>query len=146
MFQTESNAHHPFLSALAGENRDVWTYVNLPLNRPWFYAMYSVNLLEGGIDETVLLSSVDQVTDLLHQCSTEIKVRQLMLVSPGSLNQTGHWRMEPLKEIWRGQLTDGGNQIDMFRLADGRHYINCHIQYLDLSQISDLTCLASFDS
>ena len=52
--------------------------------------------------------------------------------------------MEPLQEIWRGRLADTGNQIEMYGLANGGHYIDGHFRDVELSEISDLACLASF--
>ena len=68
----------------------------------------------------------------------------MMLVSPGYFNKQGHWCMEPLQEIWRGRLADTGNQIEMYGLANGGHYIDGHFRDVELSEISDLACLASF--
>lgn len=144
MFLTESHARHPVMSALAGEDQHVWTYVNLTINRPWFFAMYSLRLPEGEVGETVLLSSVDQVSQLLGQESDAVEVRQLMLISPGHVNHGGNWRMEPLHEIWRGRVADRSDQVLMYQLADGRRYIEGHWGDAELPQLSDLTCLASF--
>lgn len=134
------------MSALAGQDRDIWSYVHLTLSRPWFFATYSLNSPQGQVGETALLSSVEQVSQLLEGGSDSVEVQQLMLVSPGELNRAGSWQMEPLLEIWRGRLADSNDRVLMYRLADGRHYIDCHRQEVELSQLSDLACLATFQS
>lgn len=142
MFQSSSTARHPILSAIAGDDQHVWTYVNLAVNRPWFLLAYALHTSEGDIDENVLLSSPEQVVDLLRRNGNEITVSQLMLVSPKHLNQSEHWQMDPLVEIWRGQRGNCGTLT--YRLADGRQYIHAS-GALEPSPLENPTCLVSFD-
>lgn len=146
MFVTASSTRHPILSALAGEGQEVWTCVNLAINRPWFFATYSLYLPQGEIRESVLLSSIDQVNQLLGQDRDTMEVQQLMLVSPGYLNGAGHWRMEALSEIWRGRAAGLGDEVWMYHLADGRQYIEGWRTQDELPELTDVACLASFQA
>lgn len=142
MFQSSSTARHPVFSAVAGQNQHVWTYVNLILNRPWFFSTYTLHTPEGDLVENILLGSVEQVVDLFLRNGSEITISQLFLVSPKHLNESNFWRMEPLAEIWCGKPENG--TTFMYRLADGRQYVDA-IGTHDSPYDEDLTCVVAFD-
>ncbi|MBP2666362.1 MAG: hypothetical protein H6Q76_1342 [Firmicutes bacterium] len=131
------------MSAIAGENQHVWTYVNLALNTPWFCASYVQRTPDGEISETVLLSSANQITELFSRYAGSIKVTQLMLVSPARVNKTETWLMEPLREVWQGRSTKNSNAVFMYCLADGRRYVDSLEPYED-SELVDLDCVVHF--
>jgi hypothetical protein len=143
VFQSVSLARHPVMSALAGENHHVWSQLTLTANLPWFYASFALHTPDGSLIETVLLSSVDQVIDLLSKNGGEISIYQLFLVSPGYLNKTDHWRMEQLNEIWQGQIGTGKYSVCLYRLADGRVY-STEEGLIDASSLRHGACLVSF--
>lgn len=122
MFLTSINARDPMMSALAGEDQHVWTYLNLTSARPWFLASFRVETPESEITETVFLAYVEQVCDLLRQQQDDFQVTQLLLVSPGWLNESGNWLMQPLQEIWLGDR--GIGRAYMYCLPDGTQYID----------------------
>lgn len=131
------------MSAIAGENQHVWTYVNLALNAPWFCASYVQSTPDGDISETVLLSSANQITELFDRYAESIRVTHLMLISPSRLNRTETWLMEPLREVWRGRNTNNNEPVVMYRLADGRCYADSS-ELSDLSELVDLDCVVFF--
>ena len=130
------------MSAVAGADQDVWSYVSLTVNRPWFFVEFALHTEDGDIDEQMLLSEPEQVVDLFRRNGTEITVGQLMLVSPRHFNKTDRWQMDQLVEIWRAKH---GRRTFMYRLADGR-------ECLDESGVGsgrnpeELTCLVRFVS
>lgn len=143
MFKTTSHAHHPFMSAIAGDGQQVWTHVNLISALPWFFATYLQPSLDGPVLKTLLLSSVDQVADLLKDNEEEsIEISELMLVSPSYLNHTEGWLMEPLTEIWHGRLNnDSDDYAFIYFLASGKRYVDS-LESHDFLKISELKCLA----
>lgn len=141
VFQSSSHARHPLLSAVAGDDQHVWSYVSLTVNRPWFFMVYTFHTVEGDISEQILLSAPEQVADLFRRNGKEISVSQLMLVSPGHFKQSEQWRMDPLAQIWRGKKAHSAFR---YRLADGREYVE-GIHLTARSAGEELTCLVSFD-
>lgn len=131
------------MSAIAGDNQHVWTYVNLALNAPWFCASYVQRTPDGVISETVLLSSPNQIAELVSRNADSIAVTQLMLVSPSRLNKTETWQMEPLCEVWRGRSTKNNAAVVMYRLTDGRRYVDSS-ESSEPSELVDLDCVVSF--
>lgn len=127
------------MSAIAGEGKHVWTFVGLVVNRPWFLVTYS---REGEGCETLLLSSVDQVVDVLAKHRQEINVDQLQLVSPKSLNRSENWLMEPLSEVWRSAAEN--DKVMVYYLEDGRCYIDS-FRLPESSQTGDLACIIRFN-
>lgn len=143
MFQTASHAEHPLMSAIAGEGQQVWTYVNLAANVPWFYASYFLHTPEGDIWENIMLSTVEQVADLMAQDKHMVKMKSLMLVSPSRLNKSNGWLMEPLAKIWDARIGETDHHAQIFELAGGTKYIDS-FQDLELTQLCDVRCIVRF--
>lgn len=135
MFQTASYSRHPVMSVLAGDEMHVWSQVSLILNRAWFYSTYEVHTPDSSMIDTILLSSINQVIELLQKNGSEITVRQLMLVSPNYLNHTKSWQMEPLSEIWECQIGTEQCISYTYVLADGRHYSD----FVDVEESAEIT-------
>lgn len=80
--------------------------------------------------------------ELCHDFSERVEVTHLMLVSPGQLNKSEKWVMEPLREIWRGQDPHHGGTVHVFSLQDGRHYVDA-IHAVERDELHGLVCLVS---
>jgi hypothetical protein len=131
------------MSALAGKGEHVWTYVNLTHETAWFCASYVLrNSDTCPWTETMLLSSAEQVAEACCSFRELIKVTRLMLVSPGRMNETDDWLMEPLREIWCGRDPKHGDKVYVYALADGRRYVDS-ISAVDCSELQDFECLVS---
>lgn len=48
--------------------------------------------------ETIILSRVSQLIDIAKR--GDVKIKFVDLVSPGQMNGSERWKMEPLREIW----------------------------------------------
>lgn len=143
MFRTSDHSRHPVLSALAGRGGHVWSYVNLTHEKVWFYASYWIRKSETSAwPETILLSTADQVGELFHGFREQITDTRLMLVSPGRVNQTDDWLMEPLKEIWCGREPVHQDKVFVFVLIDGRRYIDAK-RAVGYAELLDLECIVS---
>lgn len=143
MFRTSDHSRHPVLSALAGPGGHVWSYANLTHEKVWFYASYQVRKSETSAwPETILLSSVDQVSELYRGFQGLIEDVQLMLVSPGRVNHSDAWKMDALKEIWCGRDPESQDSVFIYELDDGRRYIDSH-RAVDCSELLELECIVS---
>lgn len=143
MFQTESHARHRVMSALAGEDQHVWTYVVLTDHRPWFFASYTFDSPEGNIAKTKMMSSIEQVLDLINQREHLLALKSLMLVSPPHLNDSKSWLMEPLGKIWKGREKTIGHDVFVYDLANGKRYVDWFAP-LEVSQLGELRCEVAF--
>lgn len=131
------------MSALAGKGEHVWTYVNLTHETVWFCASFVVRKSDTcAWPETMLLSSVEQVAEVCRSFRELIEVTRLMLISPGRMNETEDWRMEPLREIWCGRDPGHGDKVFVYTLVDGRHYVDS-IRAVECSELLDLECVVS---
>jgi hypothetical protein len=131
------------MSALAGKGEHVWTYVNLTHETVWFCVSFVVRKSDTcAWPETMLLSSVEQVAEVCRNFRELIEVTRLMLVSPGRMNETEDWLMEPLREIWCGRDPTHGDKVFVYSLADGRHYVDS-IRAVERAHLQDLECVVS---
>ena len=124
MFQTTSIAKHPIMSAIAGENEDVWTFVTLALSAPWYFVTYEEKIEGERHLADVMLSSSKQVADLLSQQSRVLKVTDLLLASPAKLNKTSGWCMEKLEEVLTGTDPQRVFRYTVYKLANGKTYLD----------------------
>lgn len=122
MFQTTSSARNPIMSEIAGENEDVWNFVTLAVSTPWFFATYE-DEIEGTILRfDVMLSNYQQVADLLRQQNKTLRVTDLLIATPGFVNNSENWRLDPLKEVMIGVDPKTKFKFTVFRLANGTCY------------------------
>jgi len=122
MFQTTSSARHPTMSAIAGDNEDVWNYVTLAVNAPWYFATYDEEIDGVTLQSNVMLSTYQQVAELLSQQSNSFRVTDLLLATPRFINNSDSWKLEALSEImiWIDPATKF--KYSVFRLANGICY------------------------
>ncbi|MBL8405807.1 MAG: hypothetical protein JNL16_14780 [Dechloromonas sp.] len=131
------------MSAFAGTGENVWTYVNLTHETVWFCASFVVRKSDSSQwPETMLLSKAEQVVHLYRNFGSLIEMTRLMLVSPGRMNNTGDWLMEPLGEIWRGQDPAHGGEIFVYTLLDGRQYVDS-VHTVLRSDLLELECIVN---
>gem|GEM_PF-6812226 len=66
---------------------------------PWYHV--SVSLIEQGrvSPHAVMVSTLDELKKLLKQRSDCFTVTSIHYVTPGHMNESGDWKMEPLLEI-----------------------------------------------
>ena len=87
-----------------------------------------VTLEEDGelyaVQETLFLAQVQQLAQV--QGIPRINIVSIDLMSPGQLNGTGHWKLEPLAEIWEGlvPMEHGNQRAFVYVLEDGRRYFD----------------------
>lgn len=125
MFQTTSLARHSIMSEIAGEDEDVWNFVTLAVNAPWFFATYQDEIEGTILRSNVMLSTYQQVADILKQQNKSFKVTDLLLATPGFVNKSESWRLEPLEEVMIGIDPKTRFRYSVFKLTNGTCYFDC---------------------
>lgn len=142
MFQTVDSTRDPVFSALAGEGRHVWSAVSLPLNRPWFFVSYTCFTEDGPHTSSIMVDSASKILEIAGLIGDQVRLDDVLLVSPGWVNQTTGWKMEPLAAIWEGQDPLRSVKAQIFVLTDGRRYLETPLAS-DPSSLVDLVCVVS---
>lgn len=121
MIVTTKDAEIPLPEALSPNGERNWTYAEL--DPPAQLLLLSIETtLEADyvIDRTLLFSSYIFLSSALANLSAESKVIAVQFISPGSLNGTGHFRLDLVRQIWRDQLSFAVRYV----LADGSELID----------------------
>ncbi|KII37175.1 hypothetical protein NL64_01940 [Pseudomonas fluorescens] len=99
---------------------------------PWFYLQAEVREGNEFVGEMLMVSSFDSLKDILEQQHDSFRVRSIQYVTPGFVNKTGQWCMEPLLEASEA-LGQSGEQIPILTVA-GRTY-----SQMDISTETDFS-------
>ncbi|AZE47743.1 hypothetical protein C4K04_2059 [Pseudomonas chlororaphis] len=101
MFETYEAARLP---ALPSFERDTtrWAFIAQADNREWFYVTHQY--LQDGDPECVcsqqfMIPDVIGLMSLVQSSTNSAFVSEVQLVSPGWLNASARWRMEPLNRL-----------------------------------------------
>lgn len=138
MFETNAFARIPVPIGLYGDGEDLWTYVALNIHMPWFHVVHETTGEGNYLSKSMLfLSRVEQILFLQQQ--TDSTILQIDLVSPGYMNGTGLWKMEPLKEIWKGLESDSKHKqgAHVFVLMSDERYCDSSLQSPE-TQLQDM--------
>lgn len=133
MFETNDSAEISVPSAFSEPGMRVWTHVKYTLHMPWFHVVcrfrYEDNEEEYALHQMMFFTRVEQLLQL-QQERPQIQMVEIDLVSPGHMNGTDRWKLEPLAEIWEGTEPEAENQLAyVYVLEDGTRYFYsglCH--------------------
>ena len=116
MFETHTRARlqSPFIVLEEGAQR--WAYVSQTANDEWFFVTYETVDQQISSQQQFMISRIQFFLGLAARDTPEQFIRQVQLVSPPWLNQTGAWLMEPLSAI--GKV----DERVCYELIDGRVY------------------------
>lgn len=84
---------------------------------PWFYLDAHVRYGKEFVGEMFMVSSFDALKDILKLQHESFRVRSIQYVTPGFVNETGLWQMEPLLEASEA-INQLGERIPLFRVSD----------------------------
>lgn len=130
MFETHVEGEIPIPAEFGAPSVRAWSYVLCRLFKPWLHVVRQVPYPadEGGeafeLQETLFLSHVEQLPPVMRVPGARIVSIDLM--SPGQLNGSGYWKLEPLAEIWEGVVPSkrGDQRARVYVLEDGRRYFD----------------------
>lgn len=126
MFSTHESSRHPLSKAFfPDENR--WVAVQVAVQAPFFWV--DVALKEEDDEDfeyvsTYMLSTTAELDSVIKQHEAkEIRLKSVSIVSPGYVNESGQWQMEPLKAIWSCDSTiSPGRCVYLYETAKGARY------------------------
>ena len=130
MFETHVEGEIPLPAEFGYPNVRAWSYVHCHLFAPWLHVVRQVTYQDKGggepyvLQDMLFLAEVGQLVEL--QAIPQVKIVSVDLMSPGPLNGTGHWKLEPLAEIWEGlvPMGFGPRRAFVYVLEDGRRYLD----------------------
>lgn len=122
MFSTHELAEIRYPSKLLEPGEKIWSYIQRRLHTPWFHVTYEFTYSEGAEYRRIVF--ITEVNHLLEIKNWVVRIISIDLVSPGYLNNSDHWKMEPLKEIWQGidPGTKNKQKAYVFVLKDNSRY------------------------
>src|SRR5471032_1245390 len=121
MFRTtrEAELSRP---VFVGEDIRLWSYVEHGLQLPWFYVRL-VHHEDGiRISRMLMLSNIEMLQSVQSQRTSSSWVEDVQLVSPGYLNKTGRWLMEPLLELVEVGTGSAQSKSLIYRVMGDRIY------------------------
>jgi hypothetical protein len=126
MFCTHEPNRHP-MSKFFSPGEDRWVAVQVAVHAPFFWVDFAHK--EDGDDDfeyssTFMLSTMIELESVIAQHkSKEIRLKSVSLVTPGYVNESEQWQMEPLTAIWSCDSTmSPGLRVDLYETAKGARY------------------------
>jgi hypothetical protein len=121
MFTTYKHTKVPFQIVSAGE--ELWPYVELSINCPWFCCEYERLLEDQSFSSTIFFTNIEHIKTF--KKLENVNVIAVYLVSPSYLNETGDWKMNKLAKIQSAELKykDSSVPIIKYVSVDGSSLI-----------------------
>jgi hypothetical protein len=120
MFLTNQQAQIDGLGLYA-PNFSAWAYVEHTLQRPWFYVATTELGEQADAFSMVMACSEPMLSSILGLHGVTVLVDSVLLVSPGHINKSEHWQMEPLERLDR--YTSAATTVFVYHLCGGRRYV-----------------------
>lgn len=99
MFITHRLAEIEYDPALRGADHQGWSYMEKRRREPWFHlTTRRPDDLDSGPEE-ILIDSSTTLKAFLETFNHSYQLSSIRVVTPGSTNGTGDWKMEPLIEL-----------------------------------------------
>ncbi|MGB4782667.1 MAG: hypothetical protein WBH61_11650, partial [Candidatus Methylomirabilis sp.] len=117
MFITNDAFISPISSLLGNPAEHYWAAAELALCRPWFLVTFRHTQVTDGANafemtRTMLLSNVKDIESWAQQENGgSMQLESVLLVSPGPLNGTQGWKMEPLSAVWTAEEPSAEGQV-----------------------------------
>ncbi len=117
------------ISGLFGESSfERWHDVELALDVPWFLVSFRhVEIDDDGVFEvgrTLLFTSLEAVENLVRRSNDGvIKFDSVQVITPGHVNGSSDWKMDPLRVVWSAKEPNTeGQTADVFETIEGSRY------------------------
>lgn len=92
-------------------------FIRQTVRCPWFYLEAEILHGKEFVGEMFMVSSFDALKDILELQHESFRVHSIQYVTPGFVNETGQWKMEPLLEASEA-INQHGERVPLFRVAD----------------------------
>lgn len=109
LFPADSLPVHDFMTPSI-----IWHSANFP----WFNVTIR---MQNDASNSLMVPSLAQLKQVLAQQGDDLKVESIEYVTPGFMNGSGHWKMEPLIEVTE-LFNCFGWSIPRCRVHEGRVY------------------------
>ena len=130
MFLTYEEHKAPFLD-LFGDGLTRWKATELALQRSWFLVSVSQpDSIDDSdsfrVSRTMLVSNIADVEGLAQmEVTNQLQLDSVLIVTPGHINGTDRWKMEPLRTAWRAEEPSApGQMAEIYETADGVTYVD----------------------
>lgn len=84
---------------------------------PWFYLEARVQHGKEFVGEMLMVPTFDALKDILQAQHESFRVHSIQYVTPGYVNETGHWKMEPLLEASEA-TNQQGERVPLFKVSE----------------------------
>ena len=130
MFNTKEDFRSPLSALMSVDGDTAWLAAELALEVPWFMVVF-VQPTPAGHEvvlmrnRTMMFAHIQDVESLLAEhAKGRVKVVSVLVVTPGHLNGSGRWKMEPLKAVWMVQepCLEGPPTSEMYETDEGVKY------------------------
>ncbi|MNF61877.1 hypothetical protein D3C84_435430 [compost metagenome] len=125
MFITYKHAELPLGELLGDPRVQHWQFVEQDVHWPWFYMEFVRDLGEDCISSMLMIPTVPALEQLLDEQNERSWLAQALLVTPGHLNGSKAWMMEPLVEV-SVALDEEDNQLGYVYKVEAGHCYSTH--------------------
>jgi len=136
MFCSKVTDHACFSRLAEDQGQTYWTAAQLALNVPWFLLSFCHDARDKDLrahqKEPPMMVSITELLSLTEDVQRRvaqherglIEIEALMLMTPGHVNGSGGWKMEPFGALWLAQepSAPGGQAIEVYETAQGAKY------------------------
>ena len=135
MFITSSAFRSPLSDLLRDPTEQYWVAAELALQHPWFLVTFrqTQSIDDGNAFEanrTMLLSNVRDVESLAQQeTGGPLHFECAHVITPGHLNGTDGWKMEPLNAVWMAEEPSVAGQLaEIYETRAGVKYVRSMLE------------------
>jgi len=122
MFSTLIENELRFIPTCREEGELFWSSVTLEFDKIFLQVTYQKATVPE-LQRTILLLTAEQLERLNHY--DEVEIVEVNLASPGYLNKTGKWLLEPLSKIYVGfEPEEHLQEAFIYQMDDGQKYID----------------------
>lgn len=129
MFITNTAFRSPISGLFGNDSETYWHAAELALQHSWFL----VTFIQAESDDedayevgrTMLVSSMSEVEQLAYQNSGGLlRLDSVQVITPGHVNGTEQWKMDPLRAVWAAEEPSVEGQIaQIYETSAGLKYV-----------------------
>lgn len=110
MFRTSTSDQHPITSLVSHQGVAYWTLVEVTRQLPWFLVQVTRRGDDQDLEHDANKSFIvpeERVLDLVRlQDIPRLWIESISIISPGYMNDSAGWQMNPLAAIWTAAEPD----------------------------------------